>query len=147
MLQRALRPRVLVYGALLLAIGATFVTGLAQRSPFRVDVMRDRGVLARLVEQGAVENVYRLQIMNSQESVQRYRISVDGPQGLTLATPPGIELGPVAERTFTVTARLAGQQAAALAGQTVPIRFMVERLGDEQTAPPLQEKSSFLVPR
>ena len=146
-LQRALRPRVLVYGALLLTIGAAFVTGLAQRSPFRVDVMRDRGVLARLVEQGAVENVYRLQIMNSQESVQRYRIDVAGPQGLTLATPPGIELGPVAEQTVTVTARLAGQQAAALAGQTVPIQFVIEQLEGEQAGPQVREKSSFLVPR
>ena len=146
-LQRALRPRVLVYGGLLLAIAAAFVTGLAQRSPFRVDVMRDRGMLARMVEQGAVENVYRLQIMNSQESVQRYRIGVTGLPGLVLATPTTIELGPVAERTVTVTARLAGQQATALAGQTVPIRFVIEQLGDKQTIPPVMEKSSFLVPR
>ena len=43
----SLRPRVLVYGAVLLAIGAGFVASLALRAPFRVDVVRDRGALAR----------------------------------------------------------------------------------------------------
>ena len=146
-LQRALRPRVLVYGALLLAISTAFVTGLLQRSPFRVDVMRDRGVLARLVEQGAIENAYRLQIMNSQESVQRYRIGVTGLQGLTLAAAPSIELGPMEERTVTATVRLAGQQAAPLAGQALPIHFAVEQLSGDQAGHQVLEKSSFLVPR
>ncbi|MDD2729635.1 cytochrome c oxidase accessory protein CcoG [Malikia sp.] len=146
-LRRALRPRVLVYGALLLAISAAFVIGLAQRSPFRVDVMRDRGVLARMVEQGAIENVYRLQIMNSQESVQRYRIGVTGQNGLTLAASPSIELEPMAERTVTVTARLAGQQAAPLAGQALTIHFAVEQLGGDRAGHQVIEKSSFLVPR
>jgi polyferredoxin len=45
---------------------------LALRSPFRVDVVRDRGVMARIVAGGAIENVYRLQIMNVTESEQRY---------------------------------------------------------------------------
>ena len=146
-LQRALRPRVLVYGALLLAISAAFVIGLLQRSPFRVDVMRDRGVLARMVEQGAIENAYRLQIMNSQESVQRYRIGVTGLQGLTLAAAPSIELGPMEERTVTATVRLAGQQAAPLAGQALAIHFAVEQLSGDQVGHQVLEKSSFLVPR
>ena len=146
-LQRTLRPRVLVYGALLLAISAAFVIGLLQRSPFRVDVMRDRGVLARMVEQGAVENAYRLQIMNSLESVQRYRIGVTGPRGLTLVASPSIELAPMAERTVTATVRLAGQQAAALAGQALTIHFAVEPLGGDQAGRQVVEKSSFLVPR
>ena len=146
-LQRTLRPRVLVYGALLLAIGAAFVTGLVQRSPFRVDVMRDRGVLARMVEQGAVENAYRLQIMNSQEIVQRYRIGVAGLPGLTLAATPTIELGPMEERNVTATVRLAGQQAAPLAGQSLQMQFVVEQLDGDQAGHQVVEKSSFLVPR
>ena len=41
-------------------------------------VVRDRGAPARIVEDGWVENVYRLQIMNTTESVQRYRIGAAG---------------------------------------------------------------------
>ena len=36
--------------------------------------MRDRGALARMVDDGRIENVYRLQIMNATEEPQRYRV-------------------------------------------------------------------------
>ena len=48
MWRRVLRPRVLVYAAVLGLIGAGFIASLALRAPFRADVVRDRGALARL---------------------------------------------------------------------------------------------------
>src|SRR5690606_22707102 len=59
-LRRALRPRVLVYSAVLAAIALAVGTSLFLRVPMKVDVIRDRGALARMVEFGRVENVYRL---------------------------------------------------------------------------------------
>ena len=56
---------------MLLLILAALLTSLFMRAPFKVDVVRDRGALARLVEDGWVENVYRLQIMNATEQSQR----------------------------------------------------------------------------
>ena len=44
--RRVLRPRVLVYGAVLLPICAALATSLALRTPFKVDVVRDRTALA-----------------------------------------------------------------------------------------------------
>ena len=67
MRRRVLRPRVLVYSAVLLVIAPAFVASLALRTPFKVDVVRDRGALARLVDEGRIENVYRLQMMNASE--------------------------------------------------------------------------------
>jgi cytochrome c oxidase accessory protein FixG len=53
MLSRLPRPRVLlIYGAVLAAIGAAFVVSLLMRDPFEVDVVRDRGSLARIVGDG-----------------------------------------------------------------------------------------------
>ncbi len=147
LLKRTLRPRVLIYGALLLTLSAAFVASLSLRTPLRVDVMRDRGVLARWVEQGAVENVYRLHLMNAQERAQRYRIGVAGEPGLTLAGGQEVELGPAAERSVTVAVRLAGQQAAALAGQTLAIEFSVEPIEATPTGQRVLEPSTFLVPR
>src|SRR5262249_22718057 len=51
MIARVLRPRVLVYGTVLIAIATAFAIGLAQRHTLKVDVVRDRMTLAREVEQ------------------------------------------------------------------------------------------------
>src|SRR5207237_2301741 len=79
MLRRVARPRVLVYGLVLLAISAGWVTALVLRQPLKVDVVRDRATLSRIVGEGDVENLYRLQLMNATESLQRYPLAVHGP--------------------------------------------------------------------
>ena len=43
------RPRVLLYSAILLAIVLAMGISLVLRTPFKVDVVRDRGTLARIV--------------------------------------------------------------------------------------------------
>ncbi|MBL8347164.1 MAG: cytochrome c oxidase accessory protein CcoG, partial [Rubrivivax sp.] len=83
-LRRVMRPRVLVYTTILLLLVGALGTSIALRSPFRVDVVRDRGALARIVDNGQVENVYRLQVMNATEQPQTYRVTVKGLPGITL---------------------------------------------------------------
>ena len=81
--------KVLVYATVLILIGGAFVASLALRLPLRVDVVRDRGSLARVVEDGRIENVYRLQVMNTTEAPQQYRISVSGDPGVQASTRGG----------------------------------------------------------
>ncbi|WP_437701787.1 FixG Ig-like domain-containing protein, partial [Achromobacter xylosoxidans] len=76
-----LRPRVLIYGTLILGLAVAFVVSLTLRNPLRVDVIRDRGVLGREVAGGMIENVYRLQIINTSDSPLRLRLSADGRPG------------------------------------------------------------------
>ena len=92
--RRVLRPRVLVYSTVLLLICSAVLYSLLSRHSFRVDVVRDRAALARLVEDGWIENVYRLQIMNSAESPQRYRVEADGLPSLKLGQATVFEVGP-----------------------------------------------------
>ncbi|WKB55247.1 cytochrome c oxidase accessory protein CcoG [Eleftheria terrae] len=148
MFKRVLRPRVLVYGAILLAVSIAFVVSLAWRAPFKVDVIRDRGALARLVEDGKVENVYRLQIMNGTEFSQRYRVSVDGLPGLQVASEPVVEIGAAEARWLAVRVQLPAEAALPLQGRSSPIRFVIERAAEAaQAARTVEEKSTFLVPR
>jgi cytochrome c oxidase accessory protein FixG len=88
MLQRILRPRVLIYAAILSLLVIALLTSLWLRTPFRVDVVRDRGVMARLTDDGMLENVYRLQIMNGTEETQHYQLNVSGLKGLEIETEP-----------------------------------------------------------
>lgn len=149
MARRVLRPRVLIYGAILGTIALAFVVSLALRSPFKVDVIRDRGALARVVGDGQVENVYRLQLMNSTERLQRYALSVDGLPGLAIAGAVPVEVGPAQARWVPVRVRLPHEAARALAGQPAqPITFRIERLPAEgEAARTVLERSTFLVPR
>jgi cytochrome c oxidase accessory protein FixG len=96
MWRRVFRARVLVYGAFLLAITATLVVALALRVPLKVDLIRDRGALAREADGGQVENVYRMQVSNTTEARRSYTISVAGLPGLTVASEKRFEVGPAA---------------------------------------------------
>ena len=78
MVRRVLRARTLVYGAILFAVCAALAGALALRVPLKVDIVRDRASLAREVEGGRIENVYRIQVMNTQERAHRYRIGASG---------------------------------------------------------------------
>ena len=82
--KRVLRPRTLVYGGLLFAVVAFAAGALALRNPLKVDVIRDRGALAREAAPGVIENVYRLQIMNTDEAPRRFTIAATGLPGLAV---------------------------------------------------------------
>ena len=78
---RLLRPRVLVYGSLLVALAVGFVISLVVREPVGLDVLRDRNAFYRVLPSGAVENVYSLRILNKDEHDHRYEVLAE-PAGL-----------------------------------------------------------------
>jgi len=80
MWKRVLRLRTAVYGTALLAIVAVAIGSLAMRNPLKVDIIRDRGALAREAAPGRIENVYRVQIMNTDEVPRRYALRASGLQ-------------------------------------------------------------------
>ena len=84
MLQRILRPRVIIYASILTLLTSGLLASLWLRTPFRVDVVRDRVVMARITDDGKIENVFRLQIMNATESTQYYQLNVSGLKGLEI---------------------------------------------------------------
>ena len=143
--RRVLRPRVLIYGGVLIAISAAFAVSLMLRHTFKVDVVRDRVTLARLVDQGQIENVYRLQLMNATEQAQRYRVAVQGIAGAALAEATEVEVLPAQARWVTLTVRVPPQSARALGPGAHPIRFEVAALKDASAA--VSERSTFVVPR
>ena len=145
MFRRVLRLRVLIYGGVLMAIAAGFIISLSMRHTFKVDVVRDRMTLARVVEQGEVENLYRLQLMNATERSQRYHIEVQGVVDAALMNASDVEVGPAQARWVTVAVRLPEASAHSLGPGAHPIRFEVAAVGDTSAA--VSERSTFVVPR
>ena len=142
--RRVLRPRVLVYATVLLAISLGLAVSLALRTPFKVDVVRDRGAMARIVAGGAVENVYRLQIMNATESHQRFAIGASGLPGLAVASEAEVEVDATASRWVAVRLQLPHAAQAAAGAGSHAIRFELRMLDGSAS---VREKSVFLVPR
>jgi len=155
MWMRVFRPRVLAYGLVLTALAAAFVTSLALRAPFKADIVRDRGALARLVEGGRIENVYRVQLMNGTERPQRFHIGVEGLEGATLSQWSDVELDPTEARWVPLAVQLPPQASAALGAGAHPIRFRISLLadaaahaaGDDDAPAERREKSTFVIPR
>jgi len=151
MWKRVARPRVLVYGAVLAALGSAFVYSLATRAPIRADVVRDRGTLARMVEGGRIENVYRLQLMNATEGVEHVRVEVEGLPGATVASWSDVDLAATESRWVPVVVQIGPEQASSLRPGAHPIEFRIRLVAHADAARDLRadlhEKSTFIVPR
>lgn len=134
------RPRIIVYTVILIAITLGLIWGIANKPDLRVNVIRDRAVLAREVE-GMIENVYRLQVMNVSEQPHRYVVTVTGLDGISLAGDSLMALDPAASKSFSLGVRVPPE--AARKGSH-PIYFDVRAEGDAKMA--VHEKATFLMP-
>ena len=141
MLKRVFRPRVLIYSTVLLALCVAMIVSLVGRTPLKVDVVRDRAALSRIVSGGKLENVYRLQIMNATEATRSYQITATGMDGIQVLADPHIEVGPAESRWVLV--RLQIPYGSAGPGSH---KVMFEVVS-EQDGSKVIEKSVFLVPR
>jgi cytochrome c oxidase accessory protein FixG len=106
------RPRVLVYAGILGAVTAALVIAVGIRVPLKVDIIRDRGALAREVDDGRIENTYRLQVMNTSERAHRFVITASGLDGLELASDPGFELPGATSQSVLVRLRASPEAVA-----------------------------------
>ena len=108
-----------------------------------------------MVEDGRIENVYRLQLMNATEQPQRFRVEVEGLPGATVHAWSDVDLAATESRWVPVAVQIAaagGERARAGAHPfAFRIRLVAPGSGDGAGAAPrtaeLHEKSTFIVPR
>jgi cytochrome c oxidase accessory protein FixG len=141
MWRRVFRMRTLIYAAILGVIILSAIASLAYRVPLKVDVIRDRA-MPKVTENGSVENVYRLQIMNTQESSREFEIAVKGIVGATIVNETNVHLKSASSLTFPVRVRIPG--GAANIGSN-RIKFTVTDRSKAAVA--VTEKAVFLVPK
>jgi polyferredoxin len=146
MVKRVWRPRVWLYGVLFLLVVTLLVGGLSTRKGFAVDIIKDRGTMARELGNGDIENIYRLKVMNTTERTQTYTASVQGLPGLTLATNPVLSVPATGIGALTIRLTLAADTAQTYRGKASPISFRVEA-SDQGKAVAVEEKSTFVIPR
>jgi len=141
-LRRAMRPRVLMYGTVLAGLLATLLVSMWLRSPLNVDVIRDRYALARVADDGSIENTYRLQLMNASEAPLSLQVEVSGMETIRLSGNGRFDVPAASNRVVPVSVHLNADVGTT---GSHPITFLIR----ESTPNGLshEEKAVFLVPR
>ncbi len=140
-LAHIVRPRILLYTAILVLITGLATWFLVHRIPLKVDIIRDRSTLAREADDGSIENVFTLQLMNTEEQSHRYKITVDGLDGVKIAGASEVEVPAASLQSFMTVISVppeAGHKGAN------PIHF--EIVASENTDIKVREKASFMMP-
>ena len=137
-----MRPRIMIYAAVLVAICAAFVWGLATRSTLRVDVIKDRSTLSREVEGGLIANVYNLQVMNMTESARRFTLSASGLEGVQITPNTPFEVDAASFKSVTVEVAVPPESGTP-GSNTIYIE--IKAVDDEKVR--VREKTAFLLPR
>ena len=86
---RLVRPRTLIYVALLAAVGGTMTAKLAFRSHTDVNILHERAPLYVGLADGGIRNGYTYKILNMVDQDRSYRLSLVGIPGASLAVVGG----------------------------------------------------------
>lgn len=136
-----LRPRVILYTTVLVAITLASIWSLATRVPLKVDVIRDRSLLAREADDGRIENVYNLKVMNTTEEPKRYALSVEGMDGIEIVGDRIVEVASAENHEVTIVVRVPPESGKAGANT---IYFDIKAQNHDSIA--VHEKATFLMP-
>jgi len=140
MTRRILRPRVVLYSVVLLAVLAAAFISFAMRLPFKVDVIRDRASLVRETSDGWLENSYDIKFMNVSNRLQHFKVTVEGLNNLRLQSDdPQITVQP--GETHSASIRVQADPEVATKGSH-EIHFIITETTDPVTT--TREKSSFI---
>ncbi|HEW99023.1 MAG TPA: cytochrome c oxidase accessory protein CcoG [Beggiatoa sp.] len=138
---QVLRPRIFVYGGILLAIFIGICVAISTRSLVQLNVIRDRNSLFIKTDSGLIENVYRLRVMNIDNRPHVYDVTATGIDGLQLVKEREIEVEP--GRVMTLSVRLAADPQN-LQKRSMTITFQLTALDNPTLT--ITEEARFLGP-
>jgi cytochrome c oxidase accessory protein FixG len=81
---KIVRPKLIGYAVVLTIMCGLLIYDIASRSSIELDIIRDRNTLSRETNEGLIENVYTLKVLNKSQIKQTYTISVFGIDGATI---------------------------------------------------------------
>ncbi len=138
---KILRPRVVAYGVLLLAVATTFTLMLGRRSPMDLFVERNRESLYSRMDDGRVGNSFILHIQNRDLEDHRFRIRLEDP-GFDLVA--GVNPIPVDAASSVETRVFVLADAGATLETNTPLRFVLEREDGSERS--VVRDTNFLAP-
>jgi len=133
-----LRPRVLLYFALMALVGGIMLWVLLQRSVLDINVLRDRNPLFVQLSSGGVRNGYTVKILNKLYDTREFRISLKGlPGGKIMlvgfkkkGSQARIKVVPDNLREIRIYVTVDAAPLAKIRKDVQPFEFIVEDLAD-----------------
>ena len=139
---RLVRPRTVIYAAIIALVGGVMLYTLATRSFLAINVLHDRNPLFVTLSDGAIRNGYTIRLLNKREHGRTVALSVAGVPGVKMEAiginnavdgRPFISIGPdqTREVRLFVTA-----PADAKLGRSEPVTFRITDIvaGESATA-------------
>lgn len=109
---RLLRPRTLVYSAILIVLLGSMIASIALREAAILDVIRDRNTLYRDVGRRGIENSYTVRIINKRNEAHDYALSVTGLDGISINSPSKFHVAPESVVTLPVAVTVPHEHAS-----------------------------------
>jgi cytochrome c oxidase accessory protein FixG len=140
-IRRAFRLRTLVYLVAFLTLSAAVAWSLATKVPLKVGIQKDRSVLYREGDSGAIENTFQMHLTNASEQDRSFRISVQGLPGIRLQ---GTDTANVAGAGMQDLSLTVSAEPGSLDSGSHPITFAIEDTANPDTR--VEQKATFWMP-
>jgi cytochrome c oxidase accessory protein FixG len=140
---RIVRPRTVLYAALIALVGGIMAYVLATRTVQGVNVLHDRNPIAVLLSDGGVRNGYTVRLLNKRTEERTFTLAVEGlPPGTVIdavgidvaaSGRPVIAVPPDTTREVRVHVAVPGASEAALDAST-PVTFRIVDIATGESA-------------
>jgi polyferredoxin len=132
---RLMRPRTVIYSAMIAGVGAIMLYALLTRSLLDVSVLHDRNPVAVRLSDGSIRNAYTARLSNKRGFDRVVAIDIDGPGNATLHVVGADSVTP--DRPMIVLPRDATTELRLLVtapsegdhDKSVPVKFRVTDIG------------------
>ncbi|WP_439405365.1 cytochrome c oxidase accessory protein CcoG [Bradyrhizobium sp. DASA03076] len=132
---RIVRPRTMVYSAIIAAVGGIMIYVLATRTLLDINVLHDRNPVAVRLSDGSIRNAYTARLLNKSGHDRVIAIDIDGPVNSTIHVVGADSVTPdrpmiviprdsTSELRLLVTAPAEGNPE-----KSIPVRFHVTDIG------------------
>lgn len=128
---RIVRPRTLLYSALILLVSGVMAFAWLNRAAMEVNVLHDRNPVFVQLSDGSVRNGYVVKILNKEHDTRRVRLQVSGLNGAKMqivglaGDHPEIDIVPDNLRALKVLVTVPNDLRSELAGSSTPFAFEI----------------------
>jgi len=131
---RLIRPRTIIYAAVLATVGAIMLAALLLRSHLGIDILHERSPLYVTLSNQEIRNGYTIKILNKSHAFESYTLTLHGVRDYRVSVVGNPAVGD-AQHPLTLTAEpdtvatyrlYLTAPRAALAGESTPLDFEIE---------------------